>query len=99
MLTQDKIEKAVREAILDEFLEASQPACLSEDISSADQATVKNIAKKLLKSELDEYVVKLIKKELGTKYYEQRVADITSKVLARVFEILFTRRSTWQSKI
>jgi hypothetical protein len=60
---------------------------------------IEQIARKVVKSELDDNVTKILKRELKTKAIEDTITSIVSQALARYHEILFTRKSTWQNQL
>jgi len=60
---------------------------------------IEQIVRRVLKSELEDGVVRLLKKELKSGNFEELVTGVTSRALAKFFEIMFTRRSTWQNQL
>ena len=69
---------------------------------SEDQLTkqqIEKIVRGVLKSELEDSVLKLLKRELKSDNFDSTVVDITSRALAKFAEILFTRKGTWQSQL
>lgn len=93
------LEAAVQQALVGVLLN-EQPAAValheSDDLTKAD---VERIVRRVLKSELEDAVVKCLSKELKAQKFEDAVTKITANALATYHEILFTRKSTWQSQL
>jgi len=97
-------DKAVIEAIaslaLGEVAQAScKPSFLSEADAAATKADIERVVRRVLSKELDAAVLKAVKKELKSQDYNDAVVGVTSKALAKFFEIMFTRKSTWISQL
>ena len=77
--------------------ESSRPGVLCE--SAEEKAAVERAVRSFLKKELPDSVTKQLKKALKEEDFESIVTAVTSKVLAKFFEIMWTRKSTWQSQL
>lgn len=93
------IGEAVILALADQILEdpAGQPKYLGE--AAEDRAEIEKVVRSVLKKELPEFLVKELKKQLGDSDVEKAVVKLTGDALGRFFEIMFTRRGTWQSQL
>lgn len=90
----------------DQILEAVSSLLLGEpspkfDITEAskDKLAVEKIVRSYLKKELGDEVKDQLKKALKDQDFESIVAAVTGRVLGRFFEIMWTRKSTWQSQL
>ena len=78
---------------------------LKEELTRADKAEIKKIAKtefedmlksSNIKSKIEDIVKKQLKNDKAT---QKEVADITQKVLVQFYKTLWTRRSFWANKL
>jgi len=79
--------------------ETAQVQQIQEADSALTKPEIEQIVRRVLKSELDDGVVRLLKKELKSGSFDDLVTGITSRALAKFFEIMLTRRSTWQNQL
>lgn len=63
------------------------------------QQEVERVVKRVLKNDLESSVVAILKKELKSGSGEQLVKDVVSRTLEKFWEILLTRKSTWQNQL
>jgi hypothetical protein len=73
-------------------------------ITSQDKKEIENLIKKELKSFMDstqanKIVVKILQDELGTKRIDDKIIDLSTKVVVELFKTLWMRRSTWEGAI
>jgi hypothetical protein len=73
-------------------------------LTSADKAEVERIARKEMKDFLDttqahNIVIKVIQKELGTKKIDDKIVDLSTKVVVELFKTLWQRKSFWESSL
>ena len=73
-------------------------------LTSADKAEVERIARKEIKDFMDStqaqnIVVKIIQKELGTKKIDDKIVDLSTKVVVELFKTLWQRKSFWESSL
>jgi len=73
-------------------------------LTSADKAEVEKIARKEIKDFMDStqaqnLVVKIIQKELGTKKIDDKIVDLSTKVVVELFKTLWQRKSFWESSL
>lgn len=78
---------------------------LKEELTRADKAEIKKIAKTEFESMLKDNNVKskvedIVKKQLkNDKPTQKEVADITQKVLVQFYKTLWTKRNFWANKL
>ena len=73
-------------------------------LTSADKAEVEKIARKEIKDFMDStqaqnLVVKIIQKELGTKKIDDKIVDLSTKVVVELFKTLWQRKSFWETAL
>jgi hypothetical protein len=73
-------------------------------LTAADKAEVERIARKEMKDFLDttqahNIVIKVIQKELGTKKIDDKIVDLSTKVVVELFKTLWQRKSFWESSL
>lgn len=77
--------------------EPSTPRRIEED--KVEKAEVERAVRSYLKKELPSSVMAQLKKAAKDEEFEAIVSAVTGKVLARFFEIMWTRKTTWQSQL
>jgi hypothetical protein len=73
-------------------------------ITSSDRSEITAIARKEMKAFLDSsqahsIVIKIIQKELGVKKIDDKIIDLSSKVVVELFKTLWQRKSFWESAL
>lgn len=73
-------------------------------LSSADKLEVEKIARKEMKDFLDStqahnIVINVIQKELGTKKIDDKIVDLSTKVVVELFKTLWQRKSFWETSL
>ena len=73
-------------------------------LTAADKAEVERIARKEMKDFLDttqahNIVIKVIQKELGTRKIDDKIVDLSTKVVVELFKTLWQRKSFWESSL
>jgi len=73
-------------------------------LSSQDKNEIQRIARKEMKDFLDatqahDIVVKIIQKELGTKNLNDKIVDLSTKVVVELFKTLWQRKSFWEQPL
>lgn len=73
-------------------------------LSAADKAEVERITRKEIKDFMDStqaqnIVVKIIQKELGTKKIDDKIVDLSTKVVVELFKTLWQRKSFWETSL
>jgi hypothetical protein len=73
-------------------------------ISSSDKNEMQAIARRGMKSFLDSsqahsIVIKIIQNELGTKKIDDKIIDLSTKVVVELFKTLWQRKSFWESAL
>jgi hypothetical protein len=73
-------------------------------LTDQDKKEIERIAKKEVKDFLDStqahaIVVKIIQKELGTKNIDDKIVDLSTKVVVELFKTLWQKKSFWESSL
>ena len=73
-------------------------------LTNDDKKEIEKIVKKEIKDFMDttkahEVVVKIIQKELGTKKIDEKIVDLSTKVVVELFKTLWQRKSFWESPL
>lgn len=73
-------------------------------LSGEDKKEVEKIVKKEIKDFLEttkahDIVVKIIQKELGTKKIDDKIVDLSTKVVIELYKVLWTRNNFWVSAL
>jgi hypothetical protein len=69
-----------------------------------DKKEIERIAKKEIKDFLDStqahnVVIKIIQKELGTRNIDDKIVDLSTKVVVELFKTLWQKKSFWESSL
>lgn len=72
--------------------------------TNQDKKEIEKIVQKEIKSFLDttqahNIVVKIIQNELGTKKIDDKIVDLSTKVVVELFKTLWQRKSSWESAL
>ncbi len=72
--------------------------------SDIDKKEIEKIVKKEMKDFLDttqahNIVIKIIQKELGTRRIDDKIVDLSTKVVVELFKTLWQRKGFWESAI
>jgi hypothetical protein len=95
-------EKAVNQVLVETLCGEQPVRRLVENNNSADSLTrpeIEKIVRRVLKNDLEDKVLSIIKRELKATTFENAVTDVVVKALARYHEIMFTRKSTWTNQL
>jgi len=73
-------------------------------LTSSDKGEIKSIARKEMKAFLDStqaqnVVIRVIQKELGTRRIDDKIVDLSTKVVVELFKTLWQRKSFWESSL
>ena len=73
-------------------------------LTDQDKREIENITKKEVKAFMDstqahKIVVKMIQDELGTKKIDDKIVDLSTKVVVELFKTLWQRKSFWESSL
>jgi hypothetical protein len=73
-------------------------------LTDQDRKEIENITKKEVKAFMDstqahKIVVKMIQDELGTKKIDDKIIDLSTKVVVELFKTLWQRKSFWESAL
>lgn len=72
--------------------------------SNDDKKEIEKIVKKEITNFLDstqahKVVIKIIQDELGTKKIDDKIIDLSTKVVVELFKTLWQRKSFWESAL
>jgi hypothetical protein len=73
-------------------------------LSSQDKSEIERIARNEMKAFLDttqahNIVIKVIQKELGTKDINDKIVELSTKVVVELFKTLWQRKSFWEAPL
>lgn len=73
-------------------------------LTNDDKKEVEKIVKKEVKDFLDttkahDVVIKIIQKELGTRKIDDKIVDLSTKVVVELFKTLWQRKGFWESAL
>lgn len=73
-------------------------------ISNEDKKEIERITKKEIKDFMDStqahrIVVKMIQDELGSRKMDDKIVDLSTKVVVELFKTLWQRKSFWESSL
>ena len=73
-------------------------------LTDSDKSQIENIVRKEIKAFMDStqahtIVIKAIQDELGTKKIDDKIIDLSTKVVVELFKTLWQRKSFWESAL
>ena len=73
-------------------------------LTDQDKREIEKITRKEIKDFMDttqahKIVVKMIQDELGTKKIDDKIIDLSTKVVVELFKTLWQRKSFWESSL
>lgn len=73
-------------------------------LSSQDKQEIERITKKEIKNFMDstqahKIVIDMVKKEMGTRDINDKVIDLSTKVVVELFKTLWQRKSFWETTL
>ena len=73
-------------------------------LTSSDKSEIQKIARQEMKTFLDttqahNVVIKVIQKELGTRRIDDKIVDLSTKVVVELFKTLWQRKSFWETSL
>jgi len=73
-------------------------------LNNQDKSEIERIVKKEIKNFMDstqahKIVIKTIQDELGTKKIDDKIIDLSTKVVVELFKTLWQRKSFWEGAI
>jgi hypothetical protein len=73
-------------------------------LTAQDKREIENITKKEIRdfmnsSNATKIVVKMIQDELGTKKIDDKIVDLSTKVVVELFKTLWQRKSFWETSL
>lgn len=72
--------------------------------TSADKSEIEKIVKKEIKdflvtTQAQKMVIKIIQDELGTKKIDDKIVDLSTKVVVELFKTLWQRKGFWEGAL
>lgn len=72
--------------------------------TNQEKQEIEKIARQEIKDFLDttqahKIVIKIIQDELGSKKIDQKIVDLSTKVVVELFRVLWQRKSFWENAI
>jgi hypothetical protein len=72
--------------------------------TSQEKSEIEKIVKKEIKdfietTQAQKIVIKIIQDELGTKKIDDKIVDLSTKVVVELFKTLWQRKSFWESSL
>jgi hypothetical protein len=73
-------------------------------LTDQDKKEIERIAKKEIKDFMDttnahKIVIKIIQDELGTRKIDDKIVDLSTKVVVELFKTLWQRKSFWEGAL
>jgi hypothetical protein len=73
-------------------------------LTDQDKKEIEKITRKEIKDFMDttqahKIVVKMIQDEIGTKKIDDKIVDLSTKVVVELFKTLWQRKSFWESSL
>lgn len=73
-------------------------------LTDQDKREIERIARKEIKDFMDstqahKIVIKVIQSELGTKKIDDKIVDLSTKVVVELFKTLWQRKSFWETSL
>jgi hypothetical protein len=73
-------------------------------LSNEDKKEIERITRKEIKDFLDttqahNQVIKMVQKEIGTKNIDDKIIDLSTKVVVELFKTLWQRKSFWEGAL
>jgi hypothetical protein len=73
-------------------------------LTDQDKREIERITRKEIKDFMDstqaqKIVIKVIQNELGTKRIDDKIVDLSTKVVVELFKTLWTRKSFWEGPL
>jgi hypothetical protein len=73
-------------------------------LTSQDKQEIERITKKEIKNFMDstqahKIVIDMVKKEMGTRDINDKVIDLSTKVVVELFKTLWQRKSFWETSL
>lgn len=73
-------------------------------LTSSDKSEIQAIARREMKTFLDttqahNVVIKVIQNELGTRRIDDKIVDLSTKVVVELFKTLWQRKSFWETSL
>jgi PIN domain nuclease of toxin-antitoxin system len=70
-----------------------------QDKKEIERIVEKEIERFMSSTNATKLVVKMIQDELGTKKIDEKIVDLSTKVVVELFKTLWQRKSSWESAL
>jgi hypothetical protein len=70
-----------------------------KDKKEIERIVEKEIERFMSSTNATKLVVKMIQDELGTKKIDEKIVDLSTKVVVELFKTLWQRKSSWESAL
>jgi hypothetical protein len=74
-------------------------ALSNSDIKEIEKITRKEMKDFLETTQAHNIVMKMIQKELGTRTIDDKIVDLSTKVVVELFKTLWQRKSFWETSL
>lgn len=74
-------------------------ALTNSDIKEIEKISRKEMKDFLETTQAHNVVIKLIQKEIGTKNIDDKIVDLSTKVVVELFKTLWQRKSFWETSL
>jgi hypothetical protein len=73
-------------------------------LTDTDKKEIERIARKEIKDFMDstqahKIVVKIIQDEIGSRKFDEKIVDLSTKVVVELFKTLWARKSFWETAL
>jgi hypothetical protein len=74
-------------------------ALTNSDVKEIEKITRKEIKDFLESTQAHNIVIKIIQKEIGAKNIDDKIVDLSTKVVVELFKTLWQRKSFWENSL
>jgi DNA-binding ferritin-like protein len=74
-------------------------ALSNSDVKEIEKITRKEIKDFLESTQAHNIVIKIIQKEIGAKNIDDKIVDLSTKVVVELFKTLWQRKSFWENSL
>lgn len=71
----------------------------NENIKEIERIVKKEVKDFMESTKANEIVIKLIQKEIGSKKMDEKIVDLSTKVVVELFKTLWSRKSFWEGSL
>jgi hypothetical protein len=74
-------------------------ALSNSDIKEIEKITKREMKEFLETTQAHNIVMKIVQKEIGAKSIDERIVDLSSKVVVELFKTLWQKKSFWETSL